>query len=299
VIRLAVRVPRERAEEVLAELLDLAPAGVEEVELAGERVEYAVYGPPGELPALPDLQALAAGAEVEISTREIADDWQERWKEFHRPVLIDGPEGMPSIRVRPPWEPARAADGDRVIELVVDPGQAFGTGAHASTRLCLALLLDLVAAGGPTTALLDVGTGSGVLAIAAGRLGFSRLLALDNEQESVAAAAENAAVNGVNLTSRRMDLRSDPLPWLGPTAPEDPNPGETVVLANLLRPLLIDLAATIERPPAALIAGGLLTGELDEVAASFADGTGLRELHRRSEGDWGALWLAPAGPFPR
>ena len=151
-IRLAVRVPRERAEEVLAELLDLAPAGVEEVELDGERVEYAVYGPPGELPALPDLQALAAGAEVEISTREIADDWQERWKEFHRPVLIRaGPEGMPSIRVRPPWEPAQAADGDRVIELVVDPGQAFGTGAHASTRLCLALLLELVAAGGATT----------------------------------------------------------------------------------------------------------------------------------------------------
>ena len=207
---------------------------------------------------------------------------------------------MPSIRVRPPWEPAQAADGDRVIELVVDPGQAFGTGAHASTRLCLALLLELVAADGPTSALLDVGTGSGVLAIAAGRLGFSRLLGLDNEQESVAAAAENAAVNGVSLTSRRLDLRSDPLPWLGPgTAPGDPNPWETVVLANLLRPLLIDLAATIERPPAALIAGGLLRRELDEVAASFADRTGLRELRRRSEGDWGALWLVPARPFPR
>ena len=107
-------------------------------------------------------------------------------------------------------------------------------------------------------------------------------------------------MNGVNLTSRRLDLRADPLPWLGPgTAPEDPSPRETVVLANLLRPLLIDLAATIERPPAALIAGGLLTGELDEVAASFAERTGLRELHRRSEGDWGALWLVPAEPFAR
>jgi ribosomal protein L11 methyltransferase len=294
-IRLAVRVRREQADVVLAELLDLAPAGVEEVELDDGAVEYAVYGPPGELPALPDLRAIAGGAPVEISTREIADDWQERWKEFHRPVLIAGPDGAPAIRVRPPWEPAQSARERRTIELVVDPGQAFGTGAHASTRLCLGLLLEVLDEDGAPRAVLDVGTGSGVLAIAAGRLGCSPLLGLDNEQESVTAAAENAQINGVALRTERFDLRTDPLPWLGrETSSADPGAGETLVLANLLRPLLIDLSAAIERAPAVLIAGGLLTGELDEVAGRFGERHGLQERRRRSEGEWGALWLTSA-----
>jgi ribosomal protein L11 methyltransferase len=294
VIRLAVRVRREQADLVLAELLDLAPAGVEEVELDGGGVEYAVYGPPGELPALPDLRALAGGTAVEISTREIPDDWQERWKEFHRPVLIAGTAAAPAIRVRPPWEPAQAPGERHAIELVIDPGQAFGTGAHASTRLCLGLLLEVLGdqAGRPV---LDVGTGSGVLAIAAGRLGCSPLLGLDNEQESVAAAAENAEVNGVALRTERFDLRTDPLPWLGPArASAEPPAGETLLLANLLRPLLIDLAGSIEHAPGDLIAGGLLTGELDEVASRFGERHGMRERARRSEGEWGALWLASA-----
>jgi ribosomal protein L11 methyltransferase len=293
VIRLAVRVGGADAEEVLAELLELAPAGVEELTLDDGRVEYAVYGAPGELPALPDLNALAGGAAVEISTREIADDWQERWKDFHRPVLIAAPSpGVPSIRVRPPWEPLQARSGE-AVELVIDPGQAFGTGGHASTRLCLALLLELLAADGPKRAVLDVGTGSGVLAIAAGKLGFGPLLALDNEAESVAAAATNAAANGVELEVAPFDLRADALPWLGPRAhAADPDGGQIVLLANLLRPLLIDLAAAIDRAPAALIAGGLLRGELDEVSGVFASCHGLRERGRRCEGEWGALWLA-------
>ena len=87
-IRLAVRVRREEAELVLAELLELAPGGVEEVDL-GQIVEYAVYGPPGELPALPELRAAAGGALVEVTTSEIADDWAERWREFHRPVRVE------------------------------------------------------------------------------------------------------------------------------------------------------------------------------------------------------------------
>jgi ribosomal protein L11 methyltransferase len=92
VIRLAVRVRRAQAELVLAELLELAPAGVEELRIGDETVEYAVYGAPGELPSLPDLQAAAGEALVEISTNETADDWQERWKRFHRPVLITAPQ---------------------------------------------------------------------------------------------------------------------------------------------------------------------------------------------------------------
>src|SRR5208282_5990851 len=168
-IRLAVRVERERAELVLAELLELLPDGVEEVEL-GEHVEFAAYGAPGELPALPDLTAAAGGALVQVSTSELPDDWSDRWKRFHRPVLVPAPapagdRSLPSLRIRPPWEPAQG--GDQLEEVVIDPGQAFGTGAHATTRLCLELLLSLSAhASAPArAALLDIGTGSGVLAI--------------------------------------------------------------------------------------------------------------------------------------
>nr|MDQ4041054.1 50S ribosomal protein L11 methyltransferase [Actinomycetota bacterium] len=111
-IRLAVRVRRADAETVLAELLELAPNGVEESE-DGEVVEYAVYGAPGELPELPDVRAAAGAALVEIATREIPDDWHDGWKRFHRPLDIGG-----RLWVHPPWEGAR---GDRV-DIAIDPG---------------------------------------------------------------------------------------------------------------------------------------------------------------------------------
>jgi ribosomal protein L11 methyltransferase len=303
VIRLAVRVARDQAEQALAELLELAPAGVEEVQLDDQRVEYAVYGPPGELPSLPDLKALAGDTPVEISTSEIADDWHERWKDFHRPVLIappsaESPAGggekpnIPSLLIRPPWEPAPQSAGEPALELVIDPGQAFGTGGHASTRLCLALLLEIAGEDPRRGAVLDVGTGSGVLAIAAAKLGYGPLLGLDNEAESVAAAHENALVNGVELQTARYDLREDVLPWLGEnkTSPEP-----VLLLANLLRPLLLSLSQSLARPPAHLIAGGLLCEQLDEVSAAFLEQVGLTERARRSEGEWGALWLAADG----
>jgi ribosomal protein L11 methyltransferase len=303
VIRLAVRVSRDQAEQALAELLELAPAGVEEVQLDDHRVEYAVYGPPGELPSLPDLNALAGDTPIEVSTSEIADDWHERWKDFHRPVLIEPPAGrdpsqsgdtprIPSLLIRPPWEPAPHVDREPPVELVIDPGQAFGTGGHASTRLCLGLLLELAGEDRRRGAVLDLGTGSGVLAIAAAKLGYGPLLGLDNEVASVTAAHENALVNGVELQTERYDLREDVLPWVGAS---DPSPEPVLLLANLLRPLLLSLSGAIARPPAHLIAGGLLREQLDEVSAAFLERVGLSERARRTEGEWGALWLAADG----
>jgi ribosomal protein L11 methyltransferase len=295
VIRLALRVPRAQAEIVLAALLELAPAGVEEAQLdGGETIEYAVYGAPGELPALPDLTAAVGDALVEITTSELADDWNVRWKEFHRPVLIAAPPGapatLPSLRIRPPWEPA-ALEQPSVREIVIDPGQAFGTGGHASTRLCIALLLELACRGPERGPLLDIGTGSGVLAIAAAKLGYGPLLGLDNELESVLAAAENATVNGVGLESRRFDLRHDELPWRERAARPA---GPLLITANLLRPLLLELALLAPAEPAELIAGGLLREEADEVSQALAAGTGLRERRRLEEGEWAALWLSAA-----
>jgi ribosomal protein L11 methyltransferase len=267
-IRLAVRVRREDAEVALADLLELAPAGVEEVELPdADVVEYAVYGAPGELPALPDLRAAAGDALVEVRTSEVADDWAERWRAFHRPVLIDH-----RLLVRAPWHPP--ADGARP-EVVIDPGRAFGTGAHATTRLCLELLLSLPG-GGP---LVDAGCGSGVLAIAAAKLGWAPVVALDHDEHAVAATRANAAANGVAVEARRWDLRAEPLP-------EAP-----VVVANLVRSLLLTLAERMVAPPRVLVAGGLLAHEADEVAQAFALRHGLRERERRDAEGWAAILL--------
>lgn len=305
-IRLAVRARRKDAEIVLAELLELAPSGVEEVEIDGETVEYAVYGAPGELPELPDLNAAVGETPVEVSSTEIADDWGERWKRFHHPVLIEPPQGIPvpALHVRPPWE--GPSDREGAEEIVIDPGQAFGTGAHATTRLCLELLLELAALENLPGPLLDVGTGSGVLAIAAARLGFTPVLGLDHERESVAATRENAHVNGVEIEVRRFDLRTQALPWLdlkteGAHAdrkaevrvegPADGHAGSLVVMANLLLPLLLDLAQGMPCAPAHLLAGGLLREQVDEVVRAFGGRLGMRESERRERGEWAVVWL--------
>jgi ribosomal protein L11 methyltransferase len=299
VIRLAVRVRPEQAEIVLAELLEIAPSGLEEVRTEDGAIEFAIYGPPGEIPNLPALEAAAGEALVEVSTTEIADDWPARWKRFHRPVLIRAP-ASPSragkdarvpgraLRVRPPWEPPARRRADGVEDIVIDPGQAFGTGAHASTQLCLRLLLGLAASGtrGP---LLDVGTGSGVLAIAAARLGFSPVLALDHDRDSVDAAQANVAANGVCVEVRRFDIRSR---QLAPIAEGGERESATVVVANLLLPLLLELARQMAFTPPHLLAGGLLREQAGEVADAFGLRHGMSVQATLEQGEWAALWLA-------
>ena len=130
-IRLAVRVDRAHAELALAELLVLAPAGVEEVDVSADVVEYAVYGAEGELPDLGDVRAAAGDALVEVRSTRVDDDWAERWREFHRPLDLGG------LHLRAPWHPPA---GPPAREVVIDPGRAFGTGMHPTTRLCLELL---------------------------------------------------------------------------------------------------------------------------------------------------------------
>jgi ribosomal protein L11 methyltransferase len=322
VIRLALRVASEHAELALVELLELAPSGVEEVELNGA-VEYAVYGAPGELPALPDLRAAVGGVPVEVRTTEVPDDWSERWKQFHRPILIEAGGGavgvsaakpasghvrVPSLYVRPPWAPS--CDSNAAQEIVIDPAQAFGTGAHATTHMCLELLLAVAALDPARGAALDVGAGSGVLSIAAARLGYAPVLALDNDPQSIAAIHANAAANGVELDARRFDLREEPLPQPYASGPcHSPRSGDSrvhgegtrargedegpLVLANLLRPLLLSLSASMRTPPRHLIASGLLREEAGAVAAAFAERLSLRERERRERGEWAVLWLSP------
>jgi ribosomal protein L11 methyltransferase len=260
VIRLAVRVARSQAEPVLAELLALVPGGLEERDVDADTVEYALYGAPGELPDLGELRAIAGGALVDASTSEAEDG--SNWRDWHRPLDV-GP-----LRVRPPWEPERPG----ALDVVIDPGQAFGTGLHPSTRLTLELLVSLPDRG----ALADWGCGSGILSVAAARLGFGPVQACDVERASVEATRAAAEANGIAVDVSRCDLRAAPGPW-APT-----------VLANLVRPLLLDIASNLDRPPERLIASGLVTGEVDEVAAAFA---GLTLAARRDGDGWSAILL--------
>lgn len=270
-IRLAVRCTEEHADLVLAELTVLAPNGVEEERGVGY-VEYAIYGGEGELPDLGELRAAAGQALVDVSATEVPDDWAERWQEFHKPLLVGE-----RLWLRPPWEPSRVG----TIDLVIDPGRAFGTGAHPTTRLCLELLLELDVGGESTGALVDLGTGSGVLAIAAAKLGWGPVRGYDHEPAAIEAATENAAANGVAIELGRANLRE-----------QVPSPAPTTV-ANLTAPVLLDVAAgLVGRPgaPRILICSGLLRAELAKVAGAFAQ-IGLVESERRHQGEWSALVL--------
>jgi ribosomal protein L11 methyltransferase len=246
---------------VVAELVELAPEGFEQVD--GDRfVEFALYGAPGELPDLTRGRATIGGVIVEVTGREVGDDWADRWREFHQPVQVGG------IHLRAPWHPA--GDGH---EVVIDPGQAFGTGAHPTTRMCLELLQELPAQG----ALADLGCGSGVLAIAAAKLGFAPVSAFDNEVAAVEATLANARANGVTLDRvERYDLRTQTTPVA------------EVTVANLVRPLLLEVAVLVPEQPETLIVSGLLEGEEDEVATAFA---ALRERRRLRLQGWSALLL--------
>ena len=255
---------------MLAALLEMAPTGLEQVDGDGW-VEFALYGTPGELPTLPEGEAEVGGRRVAVRGEEVADDWAERWKRFHVPILVGG-----RLYVRPPWEQPAVRPG--VAEIVIDPGQAFGTGSHPTTRLCLELMLELE----PRGAFADLGCGSGVLSIAASKLGFGPVTAVDSDAAAIAATAANARDNGVVLDrAERWDLRRD--------AP----PAAATVAANLMRPLLLLIAPRLEPPPEALILSGLLDEEADEVAAAFAP---LRETRRLSDKGWSALLLEQDAP---
>jgi ribosomal protein L11 methyltransferase len=288
-IRLAVRCGPDAAERVLAELLQLAPGGVEEDAGPGW-VEFAIYGAEGELPDLGDVEAVAGDEPIEVSSAEIPDDWGDRWRDFHRPVSIAGGR----VVIRPSWEPSPLADpaapgreAEEVagIDVVVDPGQAFGTGAHPTTRMCIEMLVEMADRDEARGPLVDLGTGSGVLAIAAAKLGFEPVLGIDLEVAAIEAAGVNAEANGVELRLERVNLREQVAPL-----------AETTV-ANLTAPLLLELAVRIaERPdwmPRAMLCSGLLEREADDVAAAYTQ-AGLSERGRRASGDWRAIAFGPA-----
>jgi ribosomal protein L11 methyltransferase len=261
-VRLALRVRAEQAEIALADLQPVLGAGAEERDL-GAAIEYAVYLPPGELPPPEAIRALAGDALLGTITEPVAEGWERRHLAHLRPVEVDG------LTIRPPWLEGAPED------IVIDPGTTFGAGTHASTQLSLGLLLDAEPAG----ALCDWGAGSGVLAIAAARLGWDPVTAVELDPAALPVIEANAAANGVRVAALAADLLTDPVPWAA------------TVTANLTGPMHGEVAAGLGRPPERLIAAGMLARHADDVVAAYAP-HGLREVARRVDGEWAAVVLA-------
>ncbi len=223
--RVSVRARGDDAEPLRARLLDLVPAGLEERSLEDGDVELSAYVPTD---AVERLLAALPDAAVE----DVPDGWEDAWRAFHHPVEAGG------LWLGPPWE--APPDGARAV--VIDPGRAFGTGAHPTTRLCV----ELLAAERHHGSVLDIGCGSGVLSIAAARLGFGPVTAVDNDPVAVETTIANADANGVTLAAVRVDALAEPLP------------AADLVVANvLLRPVEAVLGRV--DAPRAITSGYLVT----------------------------------------
>jgi ribosomal protein L11 methyltransferase len=225
-------------------MLELFPEGFEERE-TDDGVELIAYTDAGGEERLWSAFGGARSSDVE-------EGWEDRWRAFHRPVRV-GP-----LWVGPPWEEPDAG----AIPVVIDPGRAFGTGSHATTRLCLELLLAE-----PGGSVLDIGCGSGVLSIAAAKIGYGPVLALDNDPQAIEATIANADANGVEVEARLADGTADELPAVG-----------TAVLNVALEiDLLIAPRLTAERA----ITSGYLVSETPDLP-------GYRCTERRESDGWAA-----------
>jgi ribosomal protein L11 methyltransferase len=254
---LAVRVPAAAVEEALDVLLPLAPHGVIEVP-RGDDVELRVRGDA-------DREAALAAWDGPVREREVPDDWQERRLADYEPIVI-----ADRLVVRPGWAPPAAAG---LLDVVLADDAAFGAGTHPTTRMCLEMLCAIEPAG----AALDLGCGSGVLAIAAALLGWDPVVAVDRSPEAVAATRTNARSSSVLVDVREGDVA------------ELANTPAHVILANVPLPVHATIAAALGAPPPVLIASGIQVPDADGCAREY----GLGESARAIGSGWAALTLRP------
>lgn len=273
---------------VLAE--DAAVGGVERRDagtlVGAPQPELWVYTTPAGLePVLARVAVLASGLGLPVATEvEVHhdDDWRESWKQFYQPMVLGQGEG--ALLLRPSWVERRAGDPER--EVVLDPGRAFGTGQHQSTRLCLHRLCAQAAEGLRAQHVIDIGCGSGILVLAAARLHpEARLWALDFDPEAIETAEENAAINGVR---ERLTL------WVGDAEALDVPPMD-LVIANIRPDVLIPIAPALRRlvtPGGRVLLSGILVEEAPAVREAY-EATGLVHVDAEGmvDGEWQAIEL--------
>lgn len=278
--RLDVHAPDDVLEALGSLLVDWGAGGVVE-----EKTGRTAYYPPDRREAVEaNLARYAAdlGEAVRWAWTDVPEEnWWEAWKAYFRPAQVS-----PRLAVCPTWEAAGWHPGHPAVRTVLmDPGRAFGTGTHETTRLCLRILDERLAAE-PAASLLDVGCGSGILSIAARLLGVPRAVALDIDPIAAEAAKENAAVNGVAEGTLVVcaDLRA-----VRGTFP--------LVVANILYQVLLGLAPALAgrvEPGGRLLLSGMLTAELASAEAVYGR-FGLEVEARETLGEWGALVLRKVG----
>ena len=276
---LTAEVGRDDAERVSALFFEAGARGVEERDDSIVPMPGASRPGPGRSLLLAwfasrgEAERAAAGAGLAASVAEVPDrDWGEAWKEGLAAFSVG------RVFVRPSWIEQAPPPG--AAEVVLDPGMAFGTGTHATTALCLRAIDDLLQAR-PGASLLDVGTGSGLLAIAARKLGAGRVAAIDRDPVAVEVARENAARNAAPV-----EVGGAPLSRV--RGPFD------LVVANILANTLVELAPGLARqlaPGGRLLLAGLLAGQVDEVRRAFRR-HGLSAEDERRGGEWVLLVLA-------
>jgi ribosomal protein L11 methyltransferase len=257
----------DQSDLFLAAVDDFSPTAVEERD-DRLRVFFAT-------PAARDAAVGALGEQFSVSPIDVDDeDWARRSQESLGSITVGRITLVPSVTSRP------ALPADPALVLVIPPSMGFGTGHHATTRLCLAALQTIDVHG---KFVLDVGTGSGVLAIAASALGAARALGIDDDADAIAAANENLEFNGVtNVTLEVRNLMNEPLPQAD------------VVVANLTGALVVRAAARLTRavkPGGLLIISGVLASEGDEVRRAFANRTFLADVQ---EDEWLAFTIRSA-----
>jgi len=273
-LELSVEVAAD-AEEAVADALRRHAHGGVSVEPAEASVVVKGY-----LPADGDLarrrralrrQLAALALPSALRTRWLSEeDWAHAWKEFFPVLRVSS-----RLVVCPTWRSYRPRQGEAVIRL--DPGMAFGTGQHPTTLMCLRALEELLR---PGMAILDLGTGSAILALAAARLGATSVLALDNDPQAVAVARENVCLNGLEAVVQVEDGSLDE----APTAAFD------LAMANISAAVIVELAPVLAealRPGGVLIAAGFSAESAERVSAALAR-TGLLVERTPADGDWRA-----------
>lgn len=273
----------EAAGFVVEDLFAQWPVSYSEAE--SNLTELSLFLPPDQRPSPGQLAELGVRLRaltamgIQVGTPRVrltslaSRNWKESWKRHFKPREIGG-----RLLLRPSWSKHKAKPGQSVV--VLDPGLSFGTGQHATTSFCLQELVR-ARSKGDQQSFLDVGTGSGILAIAAAKLGYTPVHGFDNDPESVRVASTNARRNRVD---RRIRFRKQDLSKL----PLHPRQKYDVVCANLLADLLRAQASRIlnqVKPGGVLVIAGILSGEFGEVDDTFSS-LGARPMRARTKGEW-------------